>query len=129
MELLERTDFSGGWVPDAEAATAPKNGLLRMDNTTLEGGRTPVLRLGSSKLATYADLDIHSLHTAILAGTRYRLVGAGSTVYSNGSSIATGLAGSGDIAFGSCLGQVLFGRSTSNKRYDGTTVRQWGISP
>src|SRR6266487_180318 len=98
MELLERRDFRGGWQPDCDAAGAPVTGLLRFDNLVLDQG-IPTLRLGSSKLATYSDLDIHSLFTAVLAGTKYRLVGAGNTVYSNGSSIATSMAGSGDIAF------------------------------
>src|SRR3990167_244751 len=130
MGFIGRRDFSGGWQPSADAVNAPENALLRADNLVWDRLGVPSLRLGSSKInsSPLGDTDIHSLFTAVVGGTRYRMTGAGSAVYANGSSIASGLAGSNDIAFGFDKGQILFARSTSKKKYDGTTVRNWGIA-
>jgi hypothetical protein len=127
---LTRTAFPLGWVPDADPVNGPPEGLLNMTNGILDEQGVVSARLGSSKInsSPFADTDIHSLFTAVLSGTRYRMAGAGSAVYANGTSIASGIAGSGDIAFGSHLGQILFARSTTKKKYDGSTVRNWGIS-
>lgn len=130
MALLARSSFVQGWVPDADPVNGPADGLLRMDNCTLDELGVVALRRGSLKIngSAFSDTDVHSLFTAVLSSTRYRMAGAGNAVYANGASIATGFAGSGDIAFGSHLGQILFARSTTKKKYDGTTVRNWGIS-
>lgn len=130
MGFIGRRDFSGGWQPNADAVNAPENCLLRGDNLTHDEQGIVALRRGSAKIngSPLADTDVHSLFTAVIAGTRYRMAGASSAVYANGSSIASGLAGSGDIAFGFQKGQILFARSTSKKKYDGTTVRNWGIA-
>jgi hypothetical protein len=127
--MLQRSSFARGWMPDADAVNAPVDGLLRMDNLTLDELGVVAVRPGSAKLyGPLADLDVHSLFTGILSGSRYRMAGAGSTVYANGSSLSTGIAGSGDIQFGSHLGQILFARSTTKKKWDGTTLRTWGIA-
>ena len=130
MSILARRPGLLGWQPNADAASGPPGGALRMDNTVLDEEGVLALRPGSAKInsVAFADLDVHSLFTGVLSGTRYRMAGAGNAVYANGTSIAAGLAGSGDVAFGSHLGQILFARSTTTKKYDGTTVRNWGIS-
>lgn len=130
MGLLQRSTFDRGWMPNADAVKAPANALLRMDNCVLDERGAVALRRGSAKLNAnaFSDLDIHSLYTAVLNGTRYRMAGATNAVYANGTSVATGFGGSNDIAFGSHLGQILFARSTTKKKYDGTTVRNWGIA-
>ena len=130
MGILERSDFSRGWCPSYDAVHAPSNGLLRADNTILDEKGVLAIRRGSAKIngSALADLDVHSLFTAVLSGTRYRMAGAGAAVYANSTSIATGTAGSGDISFGSYLGNILWARSTTKKKYDGTTVRNWGIA-
>ncbi len=130
MGLLERQSFAQGWVPDADAVNGPANGLLRMDNCVLDELGIVSLRAGSATIngSPLADLDVHSLFTTVLSGTRQRMVGAGSSVYANGSSIVSGMTGSGDVAFGSHLGQILFARGSSTKKYDGASVRHWGIS-
>src|SRR3990172_7141021 len=118
-------------MPDADPTGAPADALLRGDNLVLDELGTLALRSGSAKInaAAYADLDIHSLATFVLNGTRYRMAGAGNSVYANGVAVETSLAGSGgDIAFGSHLGQMFFARSSSKKKYDGSTVRNWGIA-
>ncbi len=83
---------------------------------------------GYSATSVRTDTDVHSLFTAYLSGTRYRMAGANNNVYANSVSLGLDLAGSGDIVFGSAMGQIFFARSTSKKKYDGTTVRNWGIA-
>lgn len=130
MGTLTRADYSRGWVPSADAVHAPPNALLRGDNLTLDQRGVLGLRAGSAKInsSAFADTDIHSLFTVNLSGTRYRMAGAAAAVYANGSSVSSGFAGSGDIAFGSYLDQILMARSTTKRKYDGTTVRTWGIA-
>ena len=130
MQALTRRAFVNGWMPDADPQNGPVDGFLRFDNCVLDELGAAALRKGSAKInsSAFADTDIHSLFTAVLSGTRYRMAGAGSAVYANGASIASGVAGSGDISFGSHMGQILIARSTTKKKYDGSTVRNWGIA-
>ena len=130
MGFVSRSSFARGWTPDADAVNAPPDALLRADNLVLDEKGVLALRAGSTKInsSPFADIDIHSLFTSVINGTRYRMAGASNAVYANGASIASGLAGSNDVAFGFQLGQILFARSTSKKKYDGSTVRNWGIS-
>lgn len=129
MASLARSSFARGWVPSADAVHAPPDGVLRADNLQLDERGVLGLRRGSTTLFTLSDADVHSLYTAVLNGTRYRMAGAGNAVYANGSSLAAGLAGAGgDVAFSSWLGQILFARASSKKMYDGATVRSWGLT-
>ncbi len=139
MALLSRTTFAKGWRPDADKVGGPPDALLRADNLQLDEDGVVGLRLGSTPIATGLG-DVHSLYTAVLGGTRYRFaagnLGDGTaTVYQNGVSLAAGLtggdtypAGIGDVSFGTYLGQVLFARGGVKKKWDGTTLRNWGIS-
>ncbi len=125
-----RNDFSTGWYPSADAINAPKNALLRMDNCVLDELGSIAIRPGSVRMAgPFSDLDVHSLFTVTLNGSTTRMAGATNAVYANAVNIQSGIAGSGDIAFGAHMGQILFARSTTKKKYDGTTVRNWGIAP
>ncbi len=130
MGFKSRSDWSGGWQPNADAVNAPTTALLRADNLVLDELGVLALRRGSAKInaSPLAEVDVHSLFTTALAGTRYRMVGAGNSVYANSASILGGVAGSGDIAFGFHNGQILFARSTTKKKFDGATVRNWGIA-
>lgn len=71
--------------------------------------------------------DLHSIYSQVLAATKYQMAVAANTVFANGSSVFTPMAGSGDVSFESFLSQIFFARSTSKKKFDGTTVRNWGI--
>ena len=124
MEMLARSDFSRGWVPDADASGAPKNALLRADNLVLEQG-TPVLRQPAKKIVFLSDPDVHSLWTSLIGGTRYRIVGAGNNVYVNGA-VLTSVDGSGDLTVGQAFGQILIARGTTTRKYNGT-LSTWGI--
>lgn len=130
MGFVARGDYSAGWQPDADAVNAPPTALLRADNLIHDERHVLALRAGSAKIngVAFADTDVHSLFTTALSGTRYRMAGANNSVYANGTAIQTGIAGSDDIAFGFHLGQILFARSTTKKKFDGTTVRNWGIA-
>lgn len=130
MGSISKNDFSQGWTPSADAINAPANALLRMDNCVLDELGVVALRKGSAKInsAALSSTDVHSLFTIMRSGTRYRMAGAGSSVFANSGSIASGFTGSGDIQFGSHMGQILMARGTTKKKYDGTTVRNLGIA-
>ncbi len=130
MGQYQRSDFSAGWSPSFDAFNCPKNGLLRADNLVLDELGALALRQGSIKIngSAFSDHDVHSLFTTSLSGTRYRMSGVTNAVYANGTSIASGVAGSEDISFGAHMGQILFARSTTKKKFDGTTVRNLGIA-
>ena len=129
MGVLQRTDFSGGWQPDADAIGGPVNCLLRADNTTLDELGVVALRKGATPInaVPHADLDVHSLYTAVLDGLRVRFAGVGSYIYRDGIKQTAVLAGSGDVQFGATQGHCFWARSSSKGSFDGTTVRQWGI--
>ena len=76
-----------------------------------------------------SNTDVHSLYTTTLSGTRMRMAGVDDAVYANSVAIVGGIEGEEDIAFGSHQNQILFARSTTKKKYDGTNVRNWGIAP
>lgn len=128
--LLAQRGWPRGWIPDADPVNAPRDGLIRMSNLTLDEKGIVALRPGSSKInaVALADLDVHSLFTVSVGGTRYRMTGAGSNVYANGTSIDSGLGGVNDVFFASYQGQIFYARSTTTKKYDGTTVRKWGVT-
>jgi hypothetical protein len=130
MGLLARTSFAQGWMPDADAVSAPANALLRADNVVLDELGTVALRPGSVAInsTAWADTDVHSLYTTLLNGTRYRMAGAGSALYINGTKQTGTIAGTGDLSFGSTQGHIFWGRSTTKGSYDGTTVRTWGLT-
>ncbi len=125
-ELAKRT-YEKGWCPDQDAINAAPGTLLRADNLTLDELGVISVRPGSSSLhAALSDLDVHSLFTVVRSGTRLRYAGAGDNAYRNGASIES-FDGSGDIHFGSHLGQTFMARGTTKSKDDGTTVRNWGI--
>jgi len=129
MGLLARTNFGQGWMPDADAVAAPADALLRMDNLVLDELGVVALRKGSTPIndTPLADLDVHSLYTTVLDGTRVRFAAAGNYIYRDGVKQAALIAGTGDVQFGATQGHCFWARSTSKGSFDGTTVRQWGI--
>lgn len=130
MGMLTRKAFPLGWTPDADAADAPVGSLLRADNMVLDELDILSLRLGSTRINDddpFPDLEVHSLHTQYLSGVRYRMVGAGNHVYANGTQLPQIMDSTGDIPFGTHMGQIFYARGTTRLKYDGTTVRNWGI--
>lgn len=128
MAVLQRNNFSAGWSPDADALEAPPGTLLRSDNLILDDRNAMTLRRGSTKINSVAlPAAAHSLFTAVLDGIRYRMWGVANDVYANGLSLSQAFAGSGDIQFESYKGQIFMARGSTRLKYDGTTVRNWGI--
>lgn len=125
---VERTSFARGWCPDCDPIGAPADALLRMDNCVLDELGMVTLRQGSAIVYSGLGADVHSLFTRVINGTRHRFAGIDNKVYDNGVALVTGIAGSADVAFGASRGQVLMARSTTKKKFDGTTVRNWGIA-
>lgn len=127
-EMAVRT-YERGWSPDVDAINAIPGALLRGDNLIHDELGVLALRQGSSKIngSALADLDVHSLFTVVRNLTRYRYAGAGAKVYRNNTDVGVTFDGSGDITFGSHMGQTLMARGTTKKKDDGTTVRNWGI--
>lgn len=126
MGKIFRSNWSRGWLPSADAQHCPKDGLLRMDNCILDEQGVVAKRLGYSGIGTYGS-DIHSLFTVNLNGTKTRFCGTAADVYANGASLGLTLTGTGDTSFGSMAGQVFMTRGTSHYKYDGTTLRPWGV--
>jgi len=129
MGMLTRKGFPLGWMPDADAVDAPAGALLRADNTVLDEYNILSLRRGTQKIndSPLPDSDVHSLHTQYLNLSRQRMVGAGDHVYANGNDLGVEMAGSGDVSFGTHMGQIFFARSTSKYKYNAVDVRIWGM--
>lgn len=141
MPNLHRRDYPQWWFPNADATTAPSGALLRADNLVPDEG-LPALRKGSAKLNTIALGDpsyVHSLFSAKLNGTRYRIAGYDitpaadtatgrvSVVDTTPSVLDAHFDGTGDIAMGAAMGRILLSRGTTHKDYDGTDVTEWSI--
>lgn len=131
MGIMERKAFPRGWTPDADAVEAPAGTLLRGDNLILDEQNVLSLRRGIAKINSppFSDLDVHSLHTQLLSGTRYRMAGIADKVYANGVALSPTMLGTitDTVSFGTHMGQIFFARDDSKYKYDGTTVRNWGV--
>ncbi len=129
MGDIRQRDFSAGWLPSVDAGNCPQSALLRADNLTLDDEGAVVVRKGSvpRNATAYSDTDVHSLHTVNLSGDMHLLAGADDKVYLNDTAMSATFAGSGDVALGNMMGQLLCTRSTSHIKHDGTTERNWGI--
>lgn len=116
------------WEPDSDAVSAQDGLLLRATNLVPDETGALSLRRGSSKLYTSIGTDIDSLYTTkLIDGTTYRMAGSADRIYSNGISKASSVDGSGDIIFGDDSIQVFAARGTTKKKWDGTTLNNWGI--
>lgn len=115
-----------GWIPSDDLQGGRKNGLLQMDNVTLDINGALSLQGGTTVIRTLdaAPLDIYptTIHgqEVIYAGTN------NGTIYRDGVQIATG----GDIegaSFGSAFSNVLATSGTKRIKDDGTTTTNLGI--
>lgn len=132
MGFTGRNDFSGGWQPDVDAAGALPNVLLRADNLVLDELGVVALRRDRAFLFNLGPtLDVHSLYTEVLNGTKYRFAGADNVIYVDGgvTGRVDSVGGRGDVAFGGHQGQVLMARADTRVKFDGSLFRNWGILP
>ncbi len=140
MADLERKSFPLGWMPDADALNGPDGCLLRMDNLTLDEVGVLSLRPGSFKIndTTLLDVngsqDVHSLFAVTLNNDFFLYAGVGRSVFRgnpatpNGARMEQVFDGTGDISFGSHMGQVFMAQGTTRYKDDTITPRPWGIS-
>lgn len=132
MPDIHNRDFSGGWQPSADDSNSPASALPRADNLDLEEKGILSLRQGSDTQATFEGADVIALHPVELDGTERILLEGDVSIYEVENGVGTGLGilidGSNDAAIDSTDGHALIAGGTSKKKYDGTTVRNWGIA-
>lgn len=133
MPNIFNRDFSGGWNPSRDASNSPQNVLLRADNLDLQDEGILSLREGSELLSTVNATEIDSVQAVELNGSEVILFAGGDQVYKEGpTSAGVGLGfvtdGDDDTAIDSTDSHALIASGTVKKKYDGTTVRNWGIA-
>lgn len=120
VENLGRAQYTADWEMDYLVLTGHPDGPAN-HNYDWEADQNYIS-------TTLPISDVHSLYTAVLSGSRYRMAGVANVVYANSASICQGISGSDDISFGAHQGHILFARSSSKKKFDGTSVTNWGIA-
>lgn len=139
MPTLDIKDFSQGWIPSNDALNGRKDGLLRMDNLTLDELGAVTVTKGTSKVnAVQFAGSVHTIYSRTLDATKWRYVGlSDSTVLADsgagtfGTTIVTGggAAASVRTAFGSAYGYNLICSGSGRKKHDGTNNYNLGIQP
>jgi len=129
MPVLFRQAQPLRFVPDADPIGAPAGVLLRADNTVSNETGARTLRKGSLlAYSGFQDQRVQSIYTALLQGSFIRFFGVDDQVYHDGVSFGFPFDGSGDISFGDDSYQCFFARGTTKKKYDGTTLNNWGLT-
>jgi len=121
------------WMPDSDSTNAPENALLRCDNLVPDQSGALAVRQGSAKIYSSlnptGDGDVDALHTVELAnGTTYRVAGVDNRIFINGVDQAVTLDGTGDLAIGNDGYQIFMANGTKKKKYDGSSLMEWGIT-
>lgn len=125
---------SWAWTPDADQIGAPEGSLLRSDNLVPDELGAVSLRRGSGPLYTNLGTRVHSLRTAVIGasagnpGTKFQFAGVDNSLTFNGTNFGVTFDGMGDIAMGDDTFQMFAARGTTKKKFDGTTLNQWGIA-
>lgn len=132
MPDIHNRDFSGGWQPSSDDSNSPASALPRADNLDLEEKGILSLRQGSDTQATFDGADVVSVYPVELDGTERILLEGGVSIYEVEAGVGAGLGvlidSTDDVAFDSTDGHALIAAGTTKKKYDGTTVRNWGIA-
>lgn len=124
-------------MPDADSVASASDGvLLRADNLTIDEKGALALRKGSAKIFSgMQDLDVHTTKTVTLTGFNepssagtFRLMGVGNVLYKDGQTTDQTFDGTGDFAIGTDSYQAFISRGTTNKKWDGQTLNNWGIA-
>lgn len=128
MPNIYNRDFSAGWKPSVNESNAPPNALLRGDNVELEDQGILSLRQGLDVVTSqpYGNIDV--VHNAELNGSSVILSATDTAAYADGTGLGFALDGTDDPAIGTVDGHALISSGTVHKKYDGTTVRDWGIA-
>lgn len=125
------------WSPDSDEND---NGvLLRADNIVPDERGSQSLRMGSKTLHSGLGERVHSLYTANLQGAVYRFAGADDSLFIDGGLTESeddlviqpqykDIKGHGDIPMGDDSYQAFFARGKTKLKYDGASVKSWGIA-
>lgn len=128
MPNIFNRDFSGGWKPSSDSANAPPNILLRSDNAELEDRGIVSLRPGLEVVTNVNLGEINVVREVELAGGPVVISASASAMYADGTGLGVALSSTDDLAVGTVDGHALLSNGTVHKKYDGTTVREWGIA-
>lgn len=120
--------FGAPWRPGSDAYNADPNSLLRADNVTNDEQGISSLRQGLRELPHGGSSPIVSLCVAKFGGAEKIVSVDTNSVYIDGELIEDAdLEGSGDIALGVNRGHLLIINGSTKYKYDGDTLREWGI--
>lgn len=128
LESIKFNQFSAGWCPSDDSANGRKNGLLQMTNVELDANGALILSGGTTQIGSnYANgaIDIFS---NTIGATRHDYVSdtAGAT-FRDGTSILTS-GSTSRVAYGSAYNYTLICSGTINKKDNGTTIFNLGIT-
>ena len=153
MSTLTANDFTSGYTPSDDAIRGRRNGLLRMENVTLDsygykeqaggpgqsGSTALTLTRGTVKVNTTQFLgSVHSIFSRILNGVLCRYVGlSDGTVLRDENSLGTfpdqlvadgGPASTIGDAFGAAFNYVLIVAGATRVKDDGTNLYNLGVT-
>ena len=128
MPNIFNRDFSGGWKPSVDAANSPPNVLLRSDNAELEDVGVVSLRPGLAVQTATALGSVEVVKSVELGGVEVVLSATSENVYAAGTGLGIALGATADVAIDTVDGQALISTLAIHKKYNGTTVREWGIA-
>lgn len=120
--------FGAPWRPGSDAYNADPGSLLRADNVTLDEQGILALRMGSREISQGGDSPIVALCAVKFDGEEVLVSADSEHVYIDGEVIEDlELPGEGVVALGANRGHLLIVNGTSKYKYDGETLREWGI--
>lgn len=139
MANLERNSWPLGWIPSDDANHGRKEGLLRMDNLTLDQKGALSLIPGTKKISSGAfGSTIYNIYSRYLDGKKLRYVHSGTNILRNygGAASSTvfdlGFLSGGNAqysAFGSGFGHVFACSGAVKRKDDGTIQSDLGLEP
>ncbi len=138
MPSLERNFWPLGWIPSDDSNNGRKDGLLRMDNLTLDKKGALSLIPGTKKISSGAfGSTMLNIYSRYMNGKKYRYVHSGTEIlrnYGGAGSLTSFDLGflSGGIAqysaFGTGFGHVFACCGTVKRRDNGTNQYDMGIT-
>lgn len=135
MSHLTRERWPVGWIPSDDDVNGRKDGLLRMDNLTLDENGVLAIAKGTQKVnATEFTGFIHTLYSKYFNTTKWRFAGLGdgrvigsSDNFASTTEFITG-SFAPRAAFATALGHVLIASGDKKVRFDGTNTFNIGLT-
>lgn len=119
--------FNGPWRPGADAYNADPGSLLRADNMTRDEDGSLSLRLGSRLVFPSMGGPVTALGSVILNSVERIAAAVDEQLYVDGEAVVDGILSDSDTAFGASRGHLLVISGDNKYKYDGDTLRNWGI--